>query len=126
MSDTPPPAVNANAALPGPEKMTPERLEAVLQDFRSWLAALPAAEVQQALTPDESIDLHTLLGQLLGLRHEVNLQTRAVRSQQEQNAQTIQQLIQALETLRDARASRPAAAPSSTEDAVRPLLKTLV
>jgi molecular chaperone GrpE len=45
---------------------------------------------------DERIDLHTLLGQFAALRHEVNLQTKAVRSQQEQNAQTLAALQAAL------------------------------
>ena len=33
--------------------------------------------------PAEPVDLHTLLGQFLAVRHEVNLQTKAVRAQQE-------------------------------------------
>jgi molecular chaperone GrpE len=110
----------------GATPLTPERLEAVLQDFRTWLAALPDAGAQTA--PAETIDLHTLLGQFLGLRHEVNLQTRAVRAQQEQNTETLRQLMLSLETLRNAQANRPAApaVAQPVEEAVRPLLKTLI
>jgi molecular chaperone GrpE len=98
----------------------------VLADFRHWLqsAASGAAE----LPPEdgrEPIDLHTLLGQMTALRHEVNLQTKAVRAQQEQNAETLRQLGQAVE---EARQSRTALRPHEDkgDEALRPLLKTLV
>jgi molecular chaperone GrpE len=122
MPDSPPPGVAADAAEHRAEALTPEAIEAVLADFRSWLeqAAAPAAEAPPA--PEaEPVDLHTLLAQFIGLRHEVNLQTRAVRAQQEQNAETLRQLGEAVRALDGA---RPAAADG--DDQVRPLLKTLV
>jgi molecular chaperone GrpE len=66
--------------------------------------------------------LHTLLGQFLALRHEVNLQTRAVRNQQEQNAETLRQLGAALDSLRAVQAQIE----QSQEAPLRPLLETLV
>jgi len=78
--------------------LTPERIEAVLGEFRKWLHDA-AARGMTAESPEparEPIDLHTLLAQFAALRHEVNLQTKAVRAQQEQNAQTLAALEQAL------------------------------
>ncbi len=91
----------------------------MLADFRDWLGSAASSE-EDGVPPGEGVDLHTLLGQFLALRHEVNLQTRAVRNQQEQNAETLRQLSQALEALRQA---PPQAAP---DERVRALLKTLV
>src|SRR5262249_14875646 len=56
------------------------------------------------------------------LRHEVNLQTKAVRAQQGQNAATLDQLGRAVEALQAA--GEPAGAAGDEE--LRPLLKTLV
>ena len=71
--------------------LTTERIESILADFRGWLheAAARGAMPDEPDSQDERIDLHTLLGQFAALRHEVNLQTKAVRAQQEQNAQTL-------------------------------------
>jgi molecular chaperone GrpE len=114
--------------------LTTESIEAVLADFRGWLQELPAPAGAAALADDtvpaeERIDLHTLLGQFTALRHEVNLQTKAVRAQQEQNAETLRQLTKALGALEDGRAlpERGVHVPTSVgDDQVRPLLKTLV
>jgi molecular chaperone GrpE len=97
-------------------------VEAVLADFRAWLeqAAAPAPEAPPAAAA-EPVDLHTLLAQFVALRHEVNLQTRAVRAQQEQNAETLRRLGEAVRTL-----DGPRPADGDGEDRVRPLLKTLV
>ncbi len=100
--------------------MTPEAVAAVLADFRQWLTDLPAPAGDAATPrPEETIDLHTLLGQFLAVRQEINLQTRAVRAQQEQNAETLRQLSAALDVL--GRSQERA-----TEDALRPLLTTLI
>jgi molecular chaperone GrpE len=95
----------------------------VLADFRDWLtAAAPAAEADGVAPPGgEGVDLHTLLGQVLALKHEVNLQTRAVRAQQEQGAEALRQLALALEDRRE-----EPAAPPPEDERVRSLLKTLV
>src|SRR5262245_24147131 len=104
MSEQPPPAVPAGAAGPGQETLTPDALEAVLADFRAWLQqavvsdkwSVVREDSQQgsSLTTDHSslttaLDLHTLLEQFVALRHEVNLQTKASRTQQEQNAEAL-------------------------------------
>jgi molecular chaperone GrpE len=114
--------------------LTPESIEAVLADFRRWLQELPtptdAASLASGTVPaEERIDLHTLLCQFTALRHEVNLQTKAVRAQQEQNAETLRQLTEALEALEAGRAlpERGARVPTPAgDDQVRPFLKTLV
>jgi molecular chaperone GrpE len=91
---------------------------AVLADFQTWLRDFASAPAAAEPPPAPAIDLHTLLGGLVALRHEVNLQTRATRAQQEQNAETLRRLGEALEALREA--------PRPAEEAARPLLKTLV
>jgi molecular chaperone GrpE len=125
----------------------------VLADFRAWLTALAASESERSgvrseetqstaslLTPHSSlltgvsgtgvspveIDLHTLLGQFIAVRQEVNLQTRAVRAQQEQNAETLRQLTTVLDALRHSQARGEEMQQQSIDEAVRPLLKTLI
>jgi molecular chaperone GrpE len=79
------------------QALTTERIESILADFRGWLheAAAHGATIDQPDSQEDRIDLHTLLGQFIALRHEVNLQTKAVRAQQEQNAQTLAALQEA-------------------------------
>jgi molecular chaperone GrpE len=129
MSEHAPPGIPANAAGPAPAALTPEAVEAVLADFRSWLLQVPAephndGEAEPARV--EPVDLHTLLGQFLALRHEINLQTRAARTQAEQSAEALRQLGQALELLRQPREAPTLARTPDLEEAVRPLLKTLI
>jgi molecular chaperone GrpE len=76
--------------------------------------------------PQEGIDLHTLLSQFIALRHEVNLQTKAVRGQQDQNAETLKQLGQALQALRQSQSTEESADQQAQEERLRPLLKALV
>jgi molecular chaperone GrpE len=81
MSDAPPP-VRAEAT---PERrpagpLTPERIDAILADFRAWLEALRDAPDAGTSPAPEPVDLHTLAAQFTALRHEVNLQTRATRA----------------------------------------------
>jgi molecular chaperone GrpE len=105
-----------------PRPLTPDVIETVLADFRGWLqegAASASADGTPASEPP--VDLHTLLGQFLALRHEVNLQTKATRAQQEQNAETLRQLGQALEALRQTPKTE-----DNDEELLRPLLKTLL
>jgi molecular chaperone GrpE len=121
--------------------MTPQAIEAVLADFRSWLAQAASTAKEEGgrmkndegthpssfiLDPSgEPLDLHTLLGQFVALRHEVNLQTKATRAQHEQSTETLSRLDEALEALEQGRtASVPVAAPG--DESVRTLLKTLV
>jgi molecular chaperone GrpE len=103
----------------------------VLADFRAWLsqaAAGPADNGQAEVCPQpaEPPDLHTLLGQLVALRQEVNLQTRATRAQQEQTALALDQLGQTVEMLRLRQESPAVARAAEPDEAVRPLLKTLI
>jgi molecular chaperone GrpE len=108
--------------------LRPEAIETVLADFRAWLqelaakTAAPSPPVEEA----EAIDLHTLLAQFVALRHEVNLQTKATRTQQEQNNETLQQLGQALETLRQTQAAARQIDQQAKDEAIRPFLKSLV
>jgi molecular chaperone GrpE len=142
MSESPPPAVPANPSespgqMSGSEQasqtraaasagLDPDRLATVLDDFEDWLTALPA-EAPGSAGPQaaERVDLHTLLGSFLALRHEVNLQTKAVRAQQEQNNETLRQLTLAVETLEDQNQTSAAELPAESEEGLRANLKTL-
>jgi molecular chaperone GrpE len=95
--------------------MTPEEIDAVLADFRTWLAE-SAESAATAELPPESVDLYTLVAQFTALRQEVNLQTRAVRAQQEHTAQVLEQFESA---------ARQPEVPSA-DSAIEPLLKALV
>jgi molecular chaperone GrpE len=124
MSEPTPPPVAGDALDGAPAALSPEAVEAVLADFRAWLhenaaAAPPAGPAPVPPAPD----LHTLLGQFTALRHEINLQTKATRAQQEQNADTLRQLSQALEALHKVpeEVDEP-----DTDEALRPLLKAMV
>jgi molecular chaperone GrpE len=99
----------------------------VLADFRSWLQQAAATAAEPTPAPKaEPIDLHTLLGQLVALKHEVNLQTKAARAQQEQNTEALRQFGQAVEMLQQAETRAAAADQFGEDELVRPLLKTLV
>jgi molecular chaperone GrpE len=106
-------------------------MDAVLADFRSWLETIADCSNQftvhgAAETEAEPIDLHTLLGQFIALRQEVNLQTKATRAQQEQNRESLRYLGEAVEEVRAGDALAKSDAARALEEAVRPLLKTLV
>ncbi len=62
----------------------------------------------------------------MALRHEINLQTRAVRAQQELNAETLRQLSQAVESARQPLVMAALADSQAEEERLRPLLKALV
>jgi molecular chaperone GrpE len=123
--------------------LTPDCIEAVLADFRLWLRQLRATgaaspEVAPPVAsaaastdlpvpePVESLDLHTLLSQFVALRHEVNLQTRAARAQQEQGAEALRQLSAALESLTQSQVVVRSAQEQDAAEQARPLLKVLV
>lgn len=97
----------------------------MLEDFRGWLTAVASAPADEP-PAGPSVDLSTLVGQFTALRQEVNLQTRAVRAQQEQNAETLRQLAEAVYAVREAPAAAPVWRESSADEGLRPLLKTLV
>lgn len=106
-------------------------IDRTLADFRAWLedAARRAAERGPAAPlaeEPEPIDLHTLLAQMTALRHEVHLQTRAVRAQQEQSAETLERFGQVLGQLEEAQSGADGSGEAAGDELLRPLLKTLV
>ncbi len=104
-------------------------MEAVLAEFRTWIerAAAAGTLLDTDEQPSEApLDLYTLLSQFTALRHEVNLQTRAVRAQQEQNTETLEQYRAALEALQATQAAAGETLERDTDELLRPLLKNLV
>lgn len=89
----------------------------------SALAATPPAPSPSLAEPP---DLYTLLAQFTALRHEVNLQTKATRGQQEQNGETLRQLAQALDALEQAQADAEQVRQANVDERLRPLLKALI
>ena len=120
MSEGPPQGVAQGDADGRAEALTPQRVEGVLADFRAWLRE--AAAPPPAAPDAEAIDLHTLLAQFTALRHEVHLQTRAARAQQEQGAEALRQLGEAVAASQQSRLGEEQA----RDEALRPLLKALV
>src|SRR5438132_1334920 len=120
MSESATPGIAEGAAGGSASPLSQEARVRVLADFETWLSeSLAPAEAAGPEAADE-VDLHTLLGQFLALRHEVNLQTKATRTQQEQNAETLRQLTVALETLQETPTSVP------NDETSTALLKTLM
>jgi molecular chaperone GrpE len=70
--------------------------------------------------------LHTLLGQFVALRHEINLQTKAARGQQEQTAEALSKLGEALEAIQEAENKVQESDKQEESELLRPLIKTLV
>ena len=99
----------------GPPVLTPAAVDAVLADFRTWLLDLANGSTSPTPAPAAAVDLFTLVGQFTALRHEVNLQTKAVRAAVEQNATLIDQL-----------ATRAGPAADESDDVLRPVAKALV
>lgn len=93
--------------------MTPDRVEAVLADFRAFLEELADDAGEPAAPAAEPVDLFTLVAQFTALRHEVNLQTKAARAATEQTAEAVKLLA----------APKPAA---DADEVVKPLLKALI
>lgn len=81
----------------------------------------PAAE--ETAPVEVPLSLHALVAQFTALRHEINLNTKASRAQQEHNVQTLQELSRTTQDLRD-RELRDR--DRTQEDLLRPLLKALV
>jgi molecular chaperone GrpE len=83
-------------------------IDAILNDFRNWLTALPTPVGMPVEVPTEAaaravppgIDLATVVGQFTALRHEVNLQTKSSRTSLDQNAETLKKLGEALDQLK--------------------------
>jgi molecular chaperone GrpE len=102
-----------------------EQHEAILADFRRWLAetfdeAQRAAPLAEKPAP-ETVGLGDLVEAFTALRHELKLQTKSARGLQEQTAAAADAIQAALAALsRESSAAEPTA-----ERAVRPLLETL-
>jgi molecular chaperone GrpE len=94
--------------------MRNEDIERILADFRGWLETQP----DESPAEPRPIDLTTIVREFTALRHEVNLQTRASRTQLEQNAEVLAELRQAIESAGDSADDAP--------EPSRPLLKALV
>jgi molecular chaperone GrpE len=124
MSDEASPGVSGNSVVAAGTHLTPQAIETVLNDFRGWLqqtancapTALPCAE--------PGFSMQGLTAEFTALRQEVNLLTRAARTQQEQNAETLRRLGATVDTLEEASAASNKE--ERQDEALRPLLKTLV
>lgn len=75
--------------------LTPATVEALLAEFRGWLASGAASGLAPRPSPlAPATDLFTLVGQFTALRHEVNLQTKAARAVTEQAAEALKRLAE--------------------------------
>ncbi len=88
--------------------LTPDRIDAVLSEFRGWLEAL--ADPLPAPAEPPAFDLNAVVAQFTALRHDVNLQTKATRAAVEQTAEVLKHV----------------AAPADPDEAVRPLVKAVI
>jgi molecular chaperone GrpE len=102
----------------------------VLEEFRDWIASTadltPLQDESAFGLPEEPLDLHTVLSQFVALRQEVNLQTRATRTQQEQNSETLRQLQLTLESLKQSHTQNLQYSQQAHEERLRPILKTML
>jgi molecular chaperone GrpE len=127
MSESETPGVPGDIASSGPGAvLTPGDIDAVLEDFRVWLTQLATASSDPVDLPRETVDLHTLVAQFTALRQEVNLQTRAVRTQQEQSAETLKQYGEAVKLLEEAAEQVAESQQREAENTIMPLLKGLI
>jgi molecular chaperone GrpE len=84
----------------------------MLADFRAWLLDLTEPPPAPERVPP-AVDLATVVAQFTALRHDVNLQTKAVRAATEQTAEVVAKL--------------PAPAPKADAPPdVKPLLKAVI
>ena len=110
-----PPESNTTTAAPTTNRsLTPENLDSVLADFRTWLTQSVSTSDPAPQPVEETVDLFTLIGQFTALRHEINLLTKASRTTIEQNGETLKRLAQP---------EKPTVDP---DDAIRPFLKVII
>jgi molecular chaperone GrpE len=98
-------------------------VEAILADFRAWLHE---AREPAPAEPAPTLDVATVVQQFIALRQEVNLQTKASRGQLEQTGQALALLKQSLDTLQDQQSKLETGDQQAQDEALRPLLKTLI
>ena len=96
--------------------MNADAIDTILADFRAWLQEAKDAPAAQ---PAPVLDVAVVVQQFTALRQEVNLQTKASRAQLEQNAAALAALEEALQ-------GQPPADKNAPDEALRPLLKTLI
>lgn len=107
--------------------LDPTTIDHLLDDFRGWLQELDgSAGGEPPAETAPPLDLASFLEPFTALRHEVHLQTRAVRAQQEQNAALLQHLAEAQQLLERQRTEAEEARRQEIEQGQRSLLKTLV
>jgi molecular chaperone GrpE len=127
MQEPPAARVAPDAAVAGPEVLTAEKIDRILADFRGWLQDIAAAGQAPVEIPhQEAMGLQALVGQFVALRHDVNLQTKAARAQQEQASRSLEALEQALENLQGAETDSDNVAEEAVAKAMRPLLKSIL
>lgn len=114
MSESAPPG-EFDGVAEGRRALTPAQIDATLADFRAWLGEL-AGPVEVPPADGEPVDLATVVAAFTALRHEVNLQTKATRALGERVTQRLD----------EPREAPVADAGGSADDAVTPLLKTLI
>jgi molecular chaperone GrpE len=131
MPEQAPSIASAGSPVDSGPKLTSETIDAILQDFRTWLER--AAQQSAPSTPDvgggkesaqSAFSWQMLAAEFTALRQEVNLQTRASRAQLEHNAGALQQLENAAQALEEARSETDRE--DKSDGILRPLLKTLV
>ena len=123
MSDDAPSIVIAGPDERGTEALSAEAIESILSDFRAWLSEARDAPLA---APLPEMDLATVVQHFTALRQDVNLQTRASRTQTELNTQTLDRLQQALDSIKQLQAQAQGNREQERDEAVRPLLKTLL
>ncbi len=126
MPDNPPPGVAQDAVVAGPEALTAETVEPILADFRRWLLDLAAGPAGECPGPASEIGLQDLVGQFVALRHDVSLQTKAARAQQEQASKSLEVLEQAVDQLEDRDSKTYEQTDEAAAETLRPLLKAVV
>ena len=126
MSEHAPSNTVGGLAVDSQPALTPEAVETVLQEFRGWLeqAADRAAGGEQPSAAQPEFSWQLLAAEFTALRQEINLQTRSVRVQQEQNSEALKQMNEVIGTLEDR--AEDDDKENDAEESLRPLLKTLV
>src|ERR1019366_1868989 len=114
MSDATSPVVVASPVECGAEAVSAD-IDTILADFRAWLTEARDADLPE---PVPALDVATVLQHFTALRQEVNLQTKSSRTALEQNGQALALLQQSLAALERQ--------PNEKDEALRPLLKTLL
>jgi molecular chaperone GrpE len=126
MPDNPPPGVAQDVAGARPEALSAETIEHILADFRRWLQDIATRPADQSAILDGEFGLHDLVSQFVALRHDVNLQTKAARAQQEQASRSLEALEQALDHLEHADSGTHEETDEAAAETLRPLLKSVL